>query len=509
MDNKIFNFIQEVDLITEDLSKLKVLEMKHESSADLSDKRILFRLKLDFQDPATKQAVSVKSYESAVLTLMGQLIGVIPEGLWTMDDKYFQSSSEVIWIDQTEFKTKWGVFDVFLSDNIKIGAFGFLLLKISKPEDLVLNLISSKEIVERDQLDQFIFNSVSQTFKEILGSLTIDEVVRSREVIKISVSEKLHGFLDHYGIELINLEVNGVKIPKEYEELGKITLKTKIQKLEKTSERELLEEEIETIKVKKELKSHQYDLDSGTMINKSDIELIIEEIKGMKHEMHDRFDSVEDILGDILVKIPNNEEFLAAIYNEDHFEHYLNANKELLAEIKNLTAKSNNSEKVINILIEKTLEQELEYDINLEGGIEEKEVYVVGKPFNAEIILNPKLSTEISSIKSTLSITSAWFGEEEKNIQEGVAQINEKIYPGKKHVLELELDKPAELSSLLIEVCGEITIEENCYPISLITDPLDVKAGKVKWIKTKKVLKKGIKFLAPKITKKVSALLNE
>jgi len=497
---------------------VKIAEMIHETSQDLSDKRIVFRLSLAEKDEKGREifpysAFTVKPYESAILFQLGQYAGIVPEGLWEIDKQYIHSSSEIIWIDNTEFKTRWGITDVYLSDKIKIGAYGSLLVKISNPKDFVLNVVSSKQIVEKEQVDKFIFDLVVQSYKDVLGNLTIDDVIRSRDDIKEKVYWKLNDFLTHWGIKLINLEIEGFKLPEEYEELGRIAMTTVVKKAEKASERELIQEDIETVKIKIELeKEKQIYEDSKVLYERlgfSEFSTLMEELQEFRQEMHERFDSLEDMLGDVVDIIPNGEDFLGAIYGGDAFEEYLKNNKDVLKAIKKLTKKTKKTDNMMKLLIEKTIEKELEYDINLEGGTEDKGIYHVGKPFNAEIKLKPKLKTYIHKITSTLTVINAWFGEEEKEITEKGIIIDEKITPGVEYIIEIEIEKPLEKTSLLLETSGQTKIHGKKYPISLITDPIDVMSGKIKWVKIKKVLKKGIKFAAPQLSKRVSYLFED
>ena len=75
-------------------------------------------------------------------------------------------------------------------------------------------------------------------------------------------------------------------------------------------------------------------------------------------------------------------------------------------------------------------------------------------------------------------------------------------------ILELELEKPEERTPLLIETVGNTKIHDKKYPISLITDPLEIEAGNVKWTKTKKLLKRGLKFAAPTLSKRIKTIFD-
>ncbi len=173
-------------------SDARIAEMIHETSEDLSEKRIVYRLPIAEADKNGKiksyyPAFSVKSYETAILFQLSQYIGTIQEGIWEFGEMYIHPSTEIVWIDTTEFKTRWGATDIYLSDGIKIGAFGSLLLKISNPKNFVMNVVSSKKIIEREQVDKFIFDVVVQSYKEVLSEFKVEDVIKSRDEIKMKV----------------------------------------------------------------------------------------------------------------------------------------------------------------------------------------------------------------------------------------------------------------------------------------------------------------------------------
>lgn len=248
--------------------KLKIAEMMHETSADLSEKRVVYRLALTGKKEAGKReekvsAFIVKAYESAILLQLGKFIGIIPEGVWEIEKEFQYTGTEIIWVDKTEFKTRWGLADIYLNDNIKVGAHGSLVVKISEPKNFVLNVVSNKQIVDRGQVDKFIFEHVGQSYKDILGGFSINDVIRSRDMIKQKVNAKLYDLLTHWGIELINMEIEGFKLPEEFEEIGQVSMETSIEKQKAISDRERIKEEIETVKIQSELEAKKREIEAN------------------------------------------------------------------------------------------------------------------------------------------------------------------------------------------------------------------------------------------------------
>lgn len=248
--------------------KLKIVEMMHETSADLSEKRVVYRLALTGKKEAGKReekvsAFIVRAYESAILLQLGKFIGIIPEGVWEIEKEFQYTGTEIIWVDKTEFKTRWGLADIYLNDNIKVGAHGSLVVKISEPKNFVLNVVSNKQIVDRGQVDKFIFEHVGQSYKDILGGFSINDVIRSRDMIKQKVNAKLYDLLTHWGIELINMEIEGFKLPEEFEEIGQVSMETSLEKQKAISDRERIKEEIETVKIQSELEAQKREIEAN------------------------------------------------------------------------------------------------------------------------------------------------------------------------------------------------------------------------------------------------------
>ncbi len=245
--------------------KVKIVEMIHEDSADLTTKRVVYRISLTGKDEKGKKkdrisAFVVKGYESAIILQLGKVIGNLPEGIYEIEDKFQYTGTEIIWIDNTEFVTKWGMGDLYLRDSIKIGIFGSLLLKIIDPMKFVLNVVSNKQIVEKEQVDDFIFTYVVQTYREILQEFSIDEIDKNRTKIQESVRARLYDLLNHWGFDVINLEIEGYKFPEGYDDMGRIAMNLKVQEQEKAHTIEHMKSQVEILQTKKGLDRQKREL---------------------------------------------------------------------------------------------------------------------------------------------------------------------------------------------------------------------------------------------------------
>ena len=230
--------------------KVTIAEMVHKDSENLDDKTIVYSRKLTGEKENGKEgdritAFVVKGYESCILIQLGRTVGLLPEGFYEIDKNFQFSGTEIVWIDITEFRTKWGLSNLYLKDNFKIAAHGILLVKISDPRKFFLNVVSGKKLVDKEDVDKFIFDFVVQTYREVLGECTVQEVMKNREDIKQKVQAKLYDLLDHWGISLINLEIIGLKLPEKFEKLSDLAIDKQIQKEKLSTEREALEQNLE------------------------------------------------------------------------------------------------------------------------------------------------------------------------------------------------------------------------------------------------------------------------
>ena len=187
-------------------------------------------------------------------------------------------------------------------------------------------------------------------------------------------------------------------------------------------------------------------------------------------------------------------------------------NENVLKAIKKLTKTTKKSKKKIKLLTEEILEKQFISEISLQGGIFQNDVYVISKVFNAEVSIRPKLKTKIKKVKSTLPIVNAWLEIDDKQIKKEIDKdrviIDEKLEPGYEYIIRLELENPEEPTPLLIESELKPKIHGKKYPVSYISEPIDVKTGPVGWIKAKQILKKGVKFAVPILSKRVGALIS-
>ena len=233
-----------------------VVAMRHEEGADIGNKRIADRMALG--DVKKKiDGFTVREYEAGILLQLGRLVGLVPSGLWAIDEDLQQTGTEIIWVDTTDFKVRWGFGGQFTADNKKIGANGEMVLHISDPQSFVMKIVSSKKMVERDQLEEFILGQITTIMRVLFRDYKLEKLLGERETFQNVARAKLHDTFVPWGLEMVNFEVVGFNVPDEFEMMGSDQTRHERELAREKQQFELERQRIETEKMKREFGREQ------------------------------------------------------------------------------------------------------------------------------------------------------------------------------------------------------------------------------------------------------------
>jgi regulator of protease activity HflC (stomatin/prohibitin superfamily) len=232
-----------------------VVAMRHEEGADLGDKRIVDRMALG--EGKKIEGFTVREYEAGILLQLGRFVGVVPSGLWAIDESLQQTGTEVVWVDTTDFKVRWGFGGQFTADNKKIGANGEMVLHIGDPQSFVMKIVSSKRMVERDQLEEFILGQITTIMRVLFRDYKLEKLLGERETFQNVARAKLHDTFVPWGLEMVNLEVLGFNVPEEFEAMGADQSRHERELAREKQQLELERQRIETEKMKREFGREQ------------------------------------------------------------------------------------------------------------------------------------------------------------------------------------------------------------------------------------------------------------
>ena len=192
--------------------KANIAAMRHEDGADLGDKRIVDRKAL--AEDETIDAFTVREYEAGILLQLGRYIGRVPSGLWEVQEELQQTGTEIIWVDLTDFKVRWGFGGGFTKDKKKIGANGEMVLHVNDPQNFVMKIVSSKKVVERDQIEDFLLGQIGTVMRVLFKNFNIDDLLGERETFQNAARAKLSDTFVSWGLEMVTFEVLGSNSPK-------------------------------------------------------------------------------------------------------------------------------------------------------------------------------------------------------------------------------------------------------------------------------------------------------
>jgi regulator of protease activity HflC (stomatin/prohibitin superfamily) len=233
-----------------------VVAMRHEEGTNLGNKRIVDRMAL--VDPKKKiDGFTVREYEAGILLQLGRFVGVVPSGLWAIDEDLQQTGTEIIWVDTTDFKVRWGFGNQFTADNKKIGANGEMVLHVSDPQSFVMKIVSSKQMVERDQLEDFILGQITTIMRVLFRDFKLEKLLGERETFQNVARAKLHDTFVPWGLEMVNLEVLGFNVPEEFEMKGSDETRHERELAREKHQLDLERQRIETEKMKREFGREQ------------------------------------------------------------------------------------------------------------------------------------------------------------------------------------------------------------------------------------------------------------
>ncbi len=173
--------------------------------------------------------------------------------------------------------------------------------------------------------------------------------------------------------------------------------------------------------------------------------------------------------------------------------------------LKKIDKRTKKIDDATKAIILKTYNDEVLLESYLNRGLVKGDAYIVnkGKTFDAEIIIQAiNNEFKIKELKSTIEYVNATINNEEELLKDYV------VWPGEKATINLELKSPAEPTKLILSLYGKVKIEGHKYLIESRTEPETIKPGNVKAQKALKYGKKALKFIAPKIAKRIKAVMD-
>ncbi len=192
------------------------------SNLDENQNRIITRLTSIATDSFRNiDGFVVKDYEHVVLLHQGSIVGIADSGIFELQKKSKSPGTEIIWITKREIEIKWGSPSVYTADQALIGCYGSARVRIVNPRSFVKNVIADQAKYDLKELKSWIKHTLISTIKTALSNYNLSELYSKRKSISLKVRREINPEFTRWGLELLTLDILGLKIPKEHQTLLK------------------------------------------------------------------------------------------------------------------------------------------------------------------------------------------------------------------------------------------------------------------------------------------------
>jgi regulator of protease activity HflC (stomatin/prohibitin superfamily) len=150
----------------------------------------------------TNAIVIVRPYEAAIVERLGRYQKTLYQGLHFV----IPFLDRVIKVDLRERVVDVPPQEVITRDNVVVTVDGIIYYRVIKPED----------VVYRVQNFQLAAVALAQTnLRNIIGELTLDETLTSREIINTKLRTVLDEATDPWGVKITRVEIKRIDPPKD------------------------------------------------------------------------------------------------------------------------------------------------------------------------------------------------------------------------------------------------------------------------------------------------------
>jgi regulator of protease activity HflC (stomatin/prohibitin superfamily) len=150
----------------------------------------------------TSAIIIVRPYEAAIVERLGRYQKTLYQGLHFI----IPFLDRVIKVDLRERVVDVPPQEVITRDNVVVTVDGIIYYRVIKPED----------VVYRVQNFQLAAVALAQTnLRNIIGELTLDETLTSREIINAKLRTVLDEATDPWGVKITRVEIKRIDPPKD------------------------------------------------------------------------------------------------------------------------------------------------------------------------------------------------------------------------------------------------------------------------------------------------------
>ncbi len=150
----------------------------------------------------TRAIVIVRPYEAAIIERFGKYLKTLYAGLHFV----VPIVDRVIKVDLREQVVDVPPQEVITKDNVVVTVDGVIYYKVVKPEDVVYRVQNFKLAV---------INLAQTNLRNIIGELTLDETLTSREIINSKLRMTLDEATDAWGVKVTRVELKRIDPPRD------------------------------------------------------------------------------------------------------------------------------------------------------------------------------------------------------------------------------------------------------------------------------------------------------
>lgn len=203
-----------------------------------------------------KKFFAVKDYEKVLFYDKGELLDTLGGGVYELEKKAKIKGTEIVWIDTSFIDIPWGIpqsSGIPTKDGIFIGLHGDLRIRINDVKIFYNDVVAGKRDWRVQNLKEWITSLLNTSLRDMFKNHQAKQVIlEERERIINLIIAKVSEELMKYGLELETLNIIGVKAPEGTEKL-----------FELDREKSKISDEVELIKLKKELEVQKRDFESA------------------------------------------------------------------------------------------------------------------------------------------------------------------------------------------------------------------------------------------------------
>jgi regulator of protease activity HflC (stomatin/prohibitin superfamily) len=165
-----------------------------------------------------KQPILVRETERAVVLNEGKYYAEMEAGIWDLKQAPLKGTLEIVWVSVEMLQFDWGVGNVFTTDNVKVGGYGTLTVKISDASKFALGMVLNKSVpFFKEGMDEWLRSPVAGVMRHVMANSPALQLLREREAFFNVCREQLSKQFADWGLSFETIEMLELNLPPEFQ----------------------------------------------------------------------------------------------------------------------------------------------------------------------------------------------------------------------------------------------------------------------------------------------------